>query len=84
MLMGPNPSVSLNGHRWLRGLSLGRSLCKRMNQISHGKQREAKNSTPKVDVITEAVFKPKMRPRKQVKGFAEVRKNDHHETAGTK
>jgi len=55
-----------------------------MNQISHGKQREAKNSTPKVDVITEAVFKPKMRPRKQVKGFAEVRKNDHHETAGTK
>jgi hypothetical protein len=55
-----------------------------MNQISQGKQREAKNSTPKVEVMTKAMLKPKMHPRKHVKGLAEVRKNDHHETSGTK
>jgi hypothetical protein len=55
-----------------------------MNQISQGNQRKAKNGTPKIEVMTKAVLKPKMHPRKQVKGFAEVRKNDHHETSGAK
>jgi hypothetical protein len=64
--------------------TLGASHCKRLKQIAHGKQRETKNSTPEVQVMADAMLKPPMHPRKQVNGFAEVRKNDHHKTSGTK
>jgi hypothetical protein len=37
---------------------LGVSLCNGMKQISYGKQRETKNSTPEIQVVTNAVLEP--------------------------
>jgi hypothetical protein len=42
-----------------------------MQQISYGKQRETENSAPEVEVVTNAILKPPIHPRKQVKGFGE-------------
>ncbi len=52
-----------------------------MKQISYGKQRETKNSTPEIQVMTKAMLEPPMHPRKQVECFADVSKNDHHQTS---
>ncbi|OLC71012.1 MAG: hypothetical protein AUH87_03520 [Deltaproteobacteria bacterium 13_1_40CM_4_54_4] len=57
------------------------SLFKRMKQIPYGKQCETKNSTPEIDVMTNATLKPPMHPRKKVKCFRDVSKNDHHQTS---
>jgi hypothetical protein len=43
-----------------------------MKQISKRKQREPKNSTPQVEVVSDAMFRAPMHPREQVKGFADV------------
>jgi len=40
-----------------------------MTQISYGKQREAENRTPEIEIMTNAILGPPMHPRKQVKGF---------------
>jgi len=62
-----------------RGRSLlGVSLCQRLKQISYGKQGKTKNSTPEIEGMTHAMLEPPLHPRKQVKGFADMRKNDHH------
>jgi hypothetical protein len=55
-----------------------------MKQISYGKQRETKNGTPEIEVMADAMFKPPLHPRKQVKCLADMGKNDHHETSGAK
>ena len=55
-----------------------------MNQISDGKQRKTKNSTPEIEVMTDAMLKPPVHPRKQVKCFADMSKNDHHQTTRAK
>ena len=52
-----------------------------MKQISQGKQRETKNGTPEIEVVTNAMLKPPMHPRKQVKGFGDMGKNDQHQTS---
>jgi hypothetical protein len=41
--------------------------------------REAKNGTPEIEVMTDTMLKPPMHPRKQVKCFGDVSKNDHHQ-----
>jgi hypothetical protein len=53
-----------------------------MKQVPNRKQRETKNSTPEVEVVTDAVLLSPMHPRKDVKCFADMSKNDHHETSG--
>ena len=51
-----------------------------MKQISYGKQRETKNGTPGIDVMTNAMLKPPMHPRKQVKCLSDMSKNNQHQT----
>jgi hypothetical protein len=60
---------------------LGSSLCKRMTQISGGKQRESKDSTPEIEVVTDAMLRAPMHPSKQMERFADMSKNDHHQTS---
>jgi len=52
-----------------------------MKQISYGKQRETKNSSPEIEVMTNAMLLPPMHGRKKVKSFADVSKDDHHQTS---
>jgi hypothetical protein len=54
-----------------------------MKQISYGKQRETQNTTPEIEVMTNAMFEPPMHPRKQVKRFAEMTKSDNHQASCT-
>jgi hypothetical protein len=42
-----------------------------MKQISYGKQRETKNSTPQIEVVTDAMLRTPMHPRKQMECFAD-------------
>ncbi len=51
-----------------------------MKQISQGKQRETKNGTPEVEVMTNATLISPMHPRKEVKGFTDMGKDDHRQT----
>jgi len=51
-----------------------------MYKISYGKERETKNSTPEIEVMTNAMLEPPMHPRKQVKCLGNVSKNDHNQT----
>ena len=62
--------------RWWLGVPL-----KRMKQISYGKQRETKNSTPQIEVVTDAMLRTPMHPRKQMECFADMSKNDHRQTS---
>ncbi len=62
---------------------LGVPLCKRIKQISYGKQGEAKNSTPKIEVVTHTMLRAPLHPRKQMKRLAEMSENDHHQTSCT-
>jgi hypothetical protein len=57
------------------------SLGQRMKQTSNGKQGEAKNSTPEVEVVTDAMLRAPVHPWKQMECFADMRKNDHHQTS---
>jgi len=52
-----------------------------MKQISYGKQRETKNSTPEIKVMTNAMLQAPMHPRKQMKCFADMSNDDHHQTS---
>jgi hypothetical protein len=52
-----------------------------MKEISYGKQRETKDSTPEIEVMTNAMLEPPMHPRKQVKFFADMSQYDHHQTS---
>jgi hypothetical protein len=49
-----------------------------MQQISYGKHRETENSAPEVEVVTNAILKPPIHPRKKAKSFGDKSKNDHH------
>jgi len=55
--------------------------CEGMKQISYGKQSEAKNSAPKIQVMTRAMLEPPIHPRKQMKGFGDVSKDDYYQTS---
>ena len=52
-----------------------------MKQVTYGKQREAKNSTPEVKVVADAMLRAPLHPKKQMKRFAEMGENDHHQTS---
>jgi hypothetical protein len=65
---------------WFKGRSAAGLCCDRMHQISYGKQRETKNGTPEIEVVTNAMLKPPTHPRKQVQGFGDMGKNDQHQT----
>ena len=60
---------------------LGVSFSKRVTQKSYGKQRETKNSTPEIEVMTNAIRETPMHPRKQIQCFGDVGKNDQHQTS---
>jgi hypothetical protein len=51
-----------------------------MKQIPYGKQRETKNGTPEIEVMTNAILKAPMHPRKHVKCFRDMSKNNQHQT----
>jgi hypothetical protein len=51
-----------------------------MQQIAYWKKGKTKNSTPEVEVMTNAALKAPMHPQEQVKSFGKVSKDDHHET----
>jgi len=53
-----------------------------MTQISYGKQCETKNRTPKIEIMTNALLEPPMHPRKQMKCFADLTKDNYHQTPG--
>src|SRR5260370_30254463 len=61
--------------------TLGVPLCERVKQVPNGKQGEAKNSAPEVEVVTDAMLRAPVHPRKQVKRFAEMGENDQHQTS---
>jgi len=52
---------------------------KHMKQISYGKQRETKNSTPEIEVMTNAMLQSPIHPRKQVECFGDMSEDDYHE-----
>ncbi len=56
-------------------------LSERVEQISYGKQREAENGTPQIQVMTDTVLEAPMHPRKQEKCFGDMSKNDHQQAA---
>jgi hypothetical protein len=54
-----------------------------MKQISYGKQCETKDGTPEIEIMANALLEPPMHPRKQMKFFADVSKDDYHQTSCT-
>jgi len=52
-----------------------------MKQVPNGKQHETKDSTPEVEVMTDAMLRAPLHPRKQMKGFAEMGENNHPPTS---
>jgi hypothetical protein len=60
----------------------GVSLRKRMKQISCGKQRKTKNSAPEIKVMTNAMLGAPPHPRKQIKCFADMGKDNYNQTCG--
>ena len=52
-----------------------------MYKISYGKERETKNSTPEIEVMTNAMLTAPVHPRKEMKCFAEMCKDNYHETS---
>jgi hypothetical protein len=57
-------------------------LCERLKQISYGKQRETKDCTPEIQVMTNTMLVSPMHPRKQVKCFGNMSKDDDLKTSG--
>jgi hypothetical protein len=49
-----------------------------MRQVADGKQREAKYCAPQVEIMTSAVLKSPMHPRKPVKGFRDMGQDNYH------
>ena len=76
----PLPSLRLLNGRRLHRL-VKPMTCKRMKQISYWKQRETKNSTPEIEVMTNAVWATPIHRREQVKCFGEMSEHDYHETS---
>jgi hypothetical protein len=54
-----------------------------MEKISDGKQCEAKDGTPEIEIMTEAVLQPPIHPRKQVNCFTDVNEHDCRQRSGT-
>ncbi len=52
-----------------------------MKQVPNKKHRETKNSTPEVEVVTDAMIRSPLHPRKQMECFEDMRKDDHDQTS---
>ena len=52
-----------------------------MKQVPNRKQCQTENSTPEIEVVTDAMPRAPLHPRKQMKCFAEMSKNNHHQTS---
>ena len=52
-----------------------------MTQISYEKQRETKNSAPEIEIMTNALLESPMHPGKQMKCFADMTKDNYHQTS---
>jgi len=61
--------------------ALGVPLGQRIKQVPNGKQCQTENSTPEIEVVTDAMFRAPMHPRKQMKCFAEMREDYHYQTS---
>ena len=62
-------------------LSLGVPVLQRMKQIPSGKQRETEGSTPEIEIMSSAGFEPPVHQGKQTKCFADMSKDDNHQTS---
>jgi hypothetical protein len=51
--------------------------------VSYWKQGETKDSTPKIEVMANALLEPPMHPRKEVKCFGHMTKYDHEQASCT-
>jgi hypothetical protein len=51
--------------------------------MSYGKQKDTQNSAPEIEVMTNAVLEPPVHPRKKLKCFANVSKDNHNQTSCT-
>ena len=58
-------------------------LGKYLTQDPCGKQRQTKNSTPEIKVMSSAIGKAPLHPGKQIKCFRDVSKNDYHQPSCT-
>jgi hypothetical protein len=58
-----------------------KTIRKRTEQISEGKQCQTKKSTPEIEVMTNAVWATPIHRRKQMKCFGEMSEHDYHETS---
>jgi hypothetical protein len=54
-----------------------------MKQISYGKQRETKNSTPEIEVVANAILEPPMHPGKKLECLGHMTKHDNDQTTCT-
>jgi hypothetical protein len=54
-----------------------------MEQVSYWKRRETKDSTPKIEVMTNAMLEAPMHPGKQVKCLGQMTEHDNHQTSCT-
>jgi hypothetical protein len=57
------------------------SLCKRMEHVSDGKQRNSKNGAHQIKVMASAVIEPPMHPGEDVDCFTDMRENDYEQTS---
>jgi hypothetical protein len=60
-------------------IALGVWSCKCVKQVSDMKQCEPQSGTPEIDVVANALLKPPIHPRKQVKSFGNMTEYDHHQ-----
>ena len=54
-----------------------------MKQVPNRKQWETKNA-PEVEVVTDAMIRSPVRPRKQMECFEDMRKDDHDQTSSAR
>src|SRR4029077_18540408 len=57
------------------------SLHQSVKQIPDGKQCKTEGSTPEIEVMASAGFEPPVHPGKQTKCFADMSKDDNHQTS---
>jgi hypothetical protein len=58
-------------------------LYKPATQISYDERHETNDSTPEIKVYTSAIGESPLYPRKQLKCFGDMSKNDHYQISRT-
>src|SRR5216684_2410219 len=75
------PGLRASNHPCISRADLSASLCNRVKQITHEEQRETKNSTGEIEIVTNAMLAPPVHPRKQLKCFGHMSEYDHHQAS---